>query len=105
MVTFFLSVGAALAFVIGGIFMKLSAGFADLLSSLAIYLCFGLGATFQTIAIGQTNLGGTYIAILGLEAVVTLLVSVWLFKEQQTFPKLLGLGLIVAGVALLRGSE
>jgi multidrug transporter EmrE-like cation transporter len=103
--TLIMSIGAALSFAIGGIFMKLSASFAQPLSSFLVYVCFAVGATLQILAIGKTELGATYIAILGLEAVATLLFSIWLFSEQQSLAKLIGLGLIIAGVVLLRGHE
>jgi multidrug transporter EmrE-like cation transporter len=100
-----MSISAAIAFAIGGIFMKLSAGLSEPIFGLLVYLCFGLGATIQTLAIYKTDLGGTYIAILGLEAVITLIFSVWFFKEEQTLAKLIGLAMIIAGVVLLRGSD
>jgi multidrug transporter EmrE-like cation transporter len=100
-----MSIGAALSFAIGGIFMKLSAGFSQPIASLFVYVFFAIGATLQILAIGKTDLGSTYIAILGLEAVATLLFSVWLFGEEQSLAKLVGLGLIIGGVVLLRGNE
>ncbi len=100
-----MSIGAALGFSIGGIFMKLSASFSQPLYSLLVYVCFAIGATLQILAIGKTELGGTYIAILGLEAAATLLFSIWLFSEEQSLTKLIGLGLIVVGVVLLRGNK
>ncbi len=103
MSTLIISMGAAIGFAIGGIFMKLSASFTQPIYSLLVYLFFAIGATLQILAIGRTELGGTYIAILGLEAVATLIFSVLLFREEQSLPKLLGVGLIVAGVVLLRG--
>jgi multidrug transporter EmrE-like cation transporter len=101
--TLIISIGAAIGFAIGGIFMKLSASFTQPIYSILVYLFFAMGATLQILAIGKTELGGTYIAILGLEAVATLLFSVLLFREEQSLQKLLGVGLIVAGVVLLRG--
>jgi multidrug transporter EmrE-like cation transporter len=100
-----MSVGAAISFAIGGIFMKLSAGFSQPIYSSLVYVFFAGGATLQTLVIGKTELGTTYIAILGLEAVATLIFSVWLFREQQSVAKLIGLGLIIVGVVLLRGNE
>ncbi len=100
-----MSIGAALGFAIGGIFMKLSASFSEPIYSVLVYVFFAGGATLQTLAIGKTDLGTTYIAILGLEAVATLFFSIWLFREQQSLAKLVGLMLIIVGVILLRGNE
>ncbi len=99
-----MSCGAAIVFAIGGIFMKLSLGLSHSGYAMAVFACFGLGATLQTLVIAKTDLGGTYITILGLEAVATLIFSIGLFKEDLSLVKLVGLGAIVMGVALLRGN-
>jgi multidrug transporter EmrE-like cation transporter len=99
-----MSCGAAIVFAIGGIFMKLSLGLSQPGYTLAIFTCFGVGAALQTLVIAKTDLGGTYISILGLEAVATLIFSIGLFKEDLSLIKLVGLGAIVMGVALLRGN-
>jgi multidrug transporter EmrE-like cation transporter len=103
LLTFLMSAGAALIFAIGGLFMKLSVGLSHPLYSGMIFVCFGLGAILQTLAINRTELGSTYISILGLEAFATLLFSSWLFKEDFSLAKLFGLATIILGVALLRG--
>jgi multidrug transporter EmrE-like cation transporter len=99
-----MSCGAAIVFAIGGIFMKLSLGLSQPGYSIAVFICFGLGAALQTLVIAKTDLGGTYISILGLEAVATLIFSIGLFKEDLSLMKLFGLGAIVMGVTLLRGN-
>lgn len=82
--------------------MKLSQGLSQLVPSLLIYLLFIVGATLQAFAMRNSELGTTYIVVLGLEAILTLLFGVLLFKENYTFYKLLGVSLIVAGVTFLR---
>lgn len=99
-----MSCGAAIVFAIGGIFMKLSLGLSQPGYTLAVFGCFGLGAALQTLVIAKTDLGSTYVSILGLEAVATLVFSIGLLKEDFSPMKLVGLGVIVMGVALLRGS-
>jgi multidrug transporter EmrE-like cation transporter len=103
LLTFLMSAGAAIIFAIGGLFMKLSVGLSHPLYSVMIFVCFGLGAVLQTLAMTKADLGSTYISILGLEALVTLLFSAWLLKEDLSVVKLFGLATIVIGVALLRG--
>jgi multidrug transporter EmrE-like cation transporter len=100
-----MSCGAAIIFSIGGIFMKLSLGLSQPTYSAIVFGCFGLGAILQTLVINKTDLGSTYISILGLEAVVTLFFSIWLFKEHFNLVKLVGIAAIVMGVALLRSKE
>jgi multidrug transporter EmrE-like cation transporter len=104
-VTLLMSCGAAMIFAIGGIFMKLSLGLSQPVYSAVVFGCFGVGAILQTLVINKTDLGSSYISILGLEAVATLLFSILLFKEHFNAVKLLGLAAIVMGVALLRSKE
>jgi len=96
---------AAVFFTVGGIYMKLSHGLSHLTPSLLVYLFFCAGASLQTLAMRKSDLGVTYILVLGLEAVLALLFGVWLFKEHYSFLKLLGISLIVAGIAFLRSSN
>lgn len=93
---------AATLFACGGIFMKLSQGLSLLLPSLGVYFFFIAGASLQTIAMRDTDLGITYIVVLGFEAILTLSFGVLLFKENYSFMKLLGLSLIIAGTTFLR---
>lgn len=99
-----LSIAAAICYTVGGLFMQTSAGFTKLLPTLLIYACFGIGATLHTIATRvSASMGLTYILILGLEALMAVLFSVLLLKEESySFLKLVGILLVVMGVACLR---
>lgn len=92
---------AALAFTVGGIYMKLSAGLTQLVPSLLVYICFAVGASLQTLAMRKTDLGVTYLVVLGLESVLAFLFSTFLFKEASSAAKYFGLTLLVAGMILL----
>jgi multidrug transporter EmrE-like cation transporter len=96
---------AAVFFTVGGIFMKLSQGLSLLTPSLLVYVFFCTGASLQTLAMRKSDLGVTYILVLGLEAVLALLFGVFIFKEHYSFLKLLGVSLIVAGIIFLRSSN
>ena len=96
---------AAISFTVGGIYMKLAAGFSQLIPSLLVYLFFVIGASLQTLAMHKAELGVTYIFGLGIESVLALLFGVLIFKENYSFLKLLGLSLIVAGMIFLRASD
>ncbi|HEY9725893.1 MAG TPA: SMR family transporter [Chroococcales cyanobacterium] len=96
---------AAVSFTVGGIYMKLSQGLSHLTPSLLVYVFFCAGASLQTLAMRKSELGVTYIFILGLEAVLALLFGVFFFKETYSFLKLLGVSLIVAGIIFLRTSN
>lgn len=93
---------AAVSFTVGGIFMKFSQGLSYLIPSLLVYFFFCTGASLQTLATGKSDLGGTYIFVLGLEAILALLFGVLLFKENYSFLKLLGVSLVVTGIIFLR---
>jgi multidrug transporter EmrE-like cation transporter len=105
LLTILMSCGVAIMFAIGGIFMKLSQDLSKPLYSAIVFGCFIFGAIVQTIVIDRTNLGGAYISILGLEAVVTLFLSIYSFKENFSFVKGLGLIAIVIGIACLRSNN
>jgi multidrug transporter EmrE-like cation transporter len=100
-----MSCAAAITFSIGGIFMKLSLGLSQPFFSAMIFVCFAFGVIIQTLVIAKTELGSSYISILGLEAVITLLFSIGLFKEGISWMKVCGLVAILAGVILLRSDE
>jgi small multidrug resistance pump len=97
--------GAAVLFTVGGIYMKLSEGLTHLTPSLLVYLCFCAGASFQTLATNKSDLGGTYIFVLGLESILALLFGIIFFKESYSLFKLLGISLIVAGIVFLRSNN
>lgn len=96
---------AAVSFTIGGIYMKLAVGFSQLVPSLLVYLFFAIGASLQTLAMQKSELSVTYIFVLGLESVLSLIFGVLIFKENYSFLKLLGISLVVVGIIFLRGSE
>jgi small multidrug resistance pump/quaternary ammonium compound-resistance protein SugE len=93
---------ASVCFAVGGIFMKLSEGVSRPLPSVAFLLLFLLGAVLQAVALRRADLGVVYIAVLGLEAALTLVFSVLLLRESLSFARVLAVLLIVAGVLLLR---
>ncbi|HEY9620050.1 MAG TPA: SMR family transporter [Crinalium sp.] len=95
-------IGAAFSFTIGGVFMQLSEGLSKPFFSLMVYLMFAVGASFQAIATHYSGMGLTYIVVLGLEAILALLFSIFLFQEGCSALKLAGVFLVVVGVIFLR---
>ena len=99
-----MAVGAAVAFTVGGIFMKLSEGLTHTLPSLAMLGLFGLGAALLTLSIdARGELGPAYLVVLGLEAVLAFAFGAMLFGEQPNVGRMLGLALLVAGMILIEG--
>jgi small multidrug resistance pump len=93
---------AALAYTIGGIFMKLSNGLSVPMPTVMVYGCFLTGATLQILLTKGVDLGISYIFVLGLEAILAALFGICIFQEKLSTPHLTGIFLVVMGVALLR---
>jgi multidrug transporter EmrE-like cation transporter len=99
----FLAIAAA-AFSIGGLFMKLSAGATRPLATAGFLILFIGGATVQAIGMRRNDLSVAYIFVLGLEAALTVLLSVWYLKESFSPQRIAAIVLIVAGIAWLRAT-
>lgn len=97
-----LAVLAAFAFSIGGYFMKLSAGLTQLRPTLLVFGFFAIGVCFQTVAMRGEEMAVTYIVILGLEAITAFLLSVFLLNEGSSTHKIIGIALVLLGIAFLR---
>jgi multidrug transporter EmrE-like cation transporter len=93
---------AALSFSIGGYFMKLSAGLTHLGPTVLMFAFFSVGAVFQTVAMRGEEMAITYIAVLGFEAITAFALSVFLLNESSSISKFAGVGLVLAGIVLLR---
>jgi multidrug transporter EmrE-like cation transporter len=93
---------AATLYVVGGIFMKLSAGLTRWRPALALVLVFGAGALIQAWAMKQDALGSSYVVVLGLEALLAVIAGYFLFAEQPTPKMISGMVLVVFGIILLR---
>jgi small multidrug resistance pump len=99
-----MALGAALCFTIGGIFMQLSDGLSKPLPTLLLYGMFATGASLQTLAMQKSEMGMTYVLVVGLEAILAVGFSIFFFKEEYAFFKLLGIFLIVLGVIFLKSN-
>ncbi len=101
-----LSLVAALCFVAGGAFMKVSSGFARPGAGALALGLFLAGAVAQTLAMKHGEMGVSYVFILGLEAVLAFAIGASLFRESVSALKLVGVALIVDGIRLAaRGQD
>ncbi len=91
---------AAALFATGGLFMKYSEGLTQFPASAAVFLLFCGGAACQAVAMKRAEMGVIYAVVLGLEAILAFLLSVFLLGERATAEKLFALALIVAGIVL-----
>lgn len=86
--------------------MQMSQGFARIGPTALLYICFGLGATCQTLAMQKSGeMGMTYILIIGLEAVLAVVCGSVLFHENYSILKLVGVVLVTIGVLFLRSGS
>jgi multidrug transporter EmrE-like cation transporter len=102
MLYFGMAIAAALAFTVGGVFMKLSQGLTHPLPTLAMLGLFALGAALLTLSIdARGELGPAYLVVLGLEAVLAFAFGAMLFGENANLGRMLGLALLIAGMILI----
>jgi multidrug transporter EmrE-like cation transporter len=97
-----MAIVAALCFTTGGVAMKQADGIANLPATASFILLFSAGAVLQSLLMRGSELGATYILILGIEAALALGFGIWLYDESIAVVKTAGLGLIIGGIALLR---
>lgn len=90
------------AFGVGGAFMKSSVGFERLGPSIGALICFMIGAALLTMAVRAEGLSSAYTIGLGVEAVISVGIGRWLYDEQLHRPQLVGVALILGGVAAVR---
>lgn len=93
---------AALSFSVGGYFMKLSSGLTLLGPTALVFAFFALGASLQTLAMKNEPMTVIYIVVLGLEAVTAFSLGTVFLKESSSLVKVAGVGLVLAGIVLLR---
>jgi multidrug transporter EmrE-like cation transporter len=99
-----LLLAASLLFAAGGLFMKYSQGLTRLGPSVAVFTLFCAGAACQAIAMRRAEMGVAYIFVLGLEAILAFLLSIFLLNERASVSRVCAVVLIIAGIALLERS-
>jgi quaternary ammonium compound-resistance protein SugE len=95
---------AAVVYAVGGLFMKLSAGLTRPAPTAAFILLFVFGSAIQALGMRQSELGVSYIFVLGAEVLVATAISVWYLQEHWSLSRALAVVLVVAGMVLLRRS-
>jgi multidrug transporter EmrE-like cation transporter len=97
-----LATGAAVAFALGGVCMKLSDGLTRPVPSILLFALFCAGAAAQTLAMRRQEMSGTYILVLGLESVLAFALGVLFFSEPATPLRVVAVLLVTIGIVLLR---
>jgi len=88
--------------VIGTTALKLSDGYTKLWPSCVMILCYGVSFWLFSLALRSLPVGAAYSIWAGLGIVLVSLVGVFYFKQPIDLPGVLGIGLILAGVLVLR---
>lgn len=96
---------AAFAYTMGGMYMKLSKGLSKPGPSLLVYFFLLAGASLETLAMDDSELGITYLCVIGVEFVLAFLFGTLLFRESYSHGNLFGVSLIIAGLILLNAGS
>ena len=92
---------AILAEVIGTSALKASKEFTNLVPSLVVVAGYGVAFYFMTLALRTIPIGITYAVWSGIGIVLITIAGIFLYKEIPDLPAIIGMGLIVAGVAVI----
>lgn len=92
---------AIVAEVIATSALKASAEFTKLVPTLTVIVAYGIAFYFMTLALRTIPLGITYAIWSGLGIVLISLVGVFWYGEKLDWPAIIGMGLIISGVAVI----
>ena len=92
---------AILAEVVATSSLKASEGFSKLIPSVIVVIGYGLSFFFLSLTLRAIPVGVVYAIWSGIGIVLITTVAWFLFKQALDMPALIGMGLIVAGVAVI----
>jgi len=92
---------AIIAEIVATTSLKLSDGFTKWIPSTAVVIGYAVSFQLFSMVLKKLPLGTMYAIWAGLGTAGTVAVGVWLFKETLDLPRIIGIGLILAGVVLL----
>lgn len=82
--------------------LKASKEFTNLIPSLIVVVGYGVAFYFLTFVLRTMPVGVTYAIWSGLGIVLVTLVGVFLYKQIPDAPAVIGMGLIIAGVLIIK---
>jgi multidrug transporter EmrE-like cation transporter len=100
--TLFLAFSSALFYIVATYVMKQWSSLGSLTAVTLIIVTLGAAAICEILALRQERLGHIYVLILGIECVLVMVCTWYLLRESYAAHELLGLILIVAGIALVQ---
>ena len=87
--------------VVGTTNMKLSEGFSKLVPSMLVLFFYALSIVALTFAVNRLDVSVAYAVWSGMGTALVAMIGIWFFQESLTTTKLVALGLIIVGVAML----
>ena len=87
--------------VVGTTNMKLSEGFSKLVPSVLVLFFYALSIVALTFAVNRLDVSVAYAVWSGMGTALVAMIGIWFFQESLTSTKLIALGLIIVGVAML----
>jgi small multidrug resistance pump len=87
--------------VVGSSFLKVSDGFSKLIPSIITVVAYAACFYFFSLSLKTINLGFAYAMWAGLGIVLTVIISIVIFKEKLDLPAIIGIVLIVSGVFVM----
>jgi small multidrug resistance pump len=81
--------------------MKLSEGFSKLIPSVGVIFFYALSIIALTFAVNRMDVSVAYAIWSGLGTALVAFIGLWFFQESITTTKVVGLVLIIVGVAML----
>jgi len=87
--------------VVGTTNMKLSEGFSKLVPSVLVLFFYALSIVALTFAVNRLDVSVAYAVWSGMGTALVALIGIWVFQESLSATKLIALGLIIVGVAML----
>ena len=92
---------AIIAEVVGTSALKASREFTSLVPSLLVVAGYGVSFYFMTLALRSIPIGITYAVWSGVGIVLIAIVGALLYNEIPDLPAIIGMGLIISGVAVI----
>jgi len=87
--------------VVGTTNMKLSEGFSKPMPSVLVLFFYALSIVALTFAVNRLDVSVAYAVWSGMGTALVAMIGIWFFQESLTTTKLIALGLIIVGVAML----
>ena len=80
---------------------KLSEGFSKLIPSVLVLFFYALSIVALTFAVNRLDVSVAYAVWSGMGTALVAMIGMWFFQESLTTTKVIALGLIIVGVAML----